>query len=81
LLKLIQHICPRLFEKRAPLFSELDRIGQIDGARDVWHFAYYFQRRVLTAPRLEIQAESFGQNDFRYSIVVLRKDQLRNLIV
>ena len=38
LLKLVQDICPRLLEKRTPLFSHLDRIGQRDAAGVVWHF-------------------------------------------
>src|SRR5438552_3131623 len=74
LLSLVQDVCPRLLEKRAPLFSKLNRIGQGDGARNVWHFAYYFQRRVFTASRLKIEPKGLGQSKLRYSIVVLRGD-------
>ena len=28
LLELVQYVCPRLFEKRSPLLSHLDRVGQ-----------------------------------------------------
>src|SRR4029077_2233556 len=38
LLELVQYVCPRLFEKRPPLLSHLDRVGQVNGSRDVWHF-------------------------------------------
>ncbi len=81
MLELVQNICPRLFEKRAPLLSELDRIDQRYVARDVGHFADNFQRRIFPAQRIEIEADGLGQLQLRDSIVVLRGDQLRNLIV
>jgi hypothetical protein len=75
LLKLVQDICPGLFEKRSPLLSHLDRIGQVNRARDVWHFAYYFQGRIFTPSWLEVQTESLGQLQLRYSQIVLSRNE------
>src|SRR6266705_5807689 len=61
LLVLVQNICARLFEKRAPLFSKLDRIDQRDVARDVRHFADNFERRGFAAQRVKIEANGLGQ--------------------
>src|SRR5439155_24831971 len=44
-------------------------------------FTYHFQRRTFTAPWLEIEAECFGQSDLRDTIIILRGDQLWDLIV
>ena len=75
LLDLVQNICPRLFEKRTPLFSQLNRIDQRDAARDVWHFTDNFQRRVFTAQRVKIESDGLGQLQLCDPIIVLRGDQ------
>src|SRR5205807_9966772 len=75
LLSLVQDVCPRLLEKWAPFFSQLDCVRQRDGARVVGHFTYYFQRRVFTASWLKIEAQCLGQSDLRDPIVILRSDQ------
>src|SRR5205814_6713446 len=68
-------------EKRAPLFSQFDRIGQLDGARKVGHLTYHFQRRVFTASWLEVQTECLGQLQIRYSQVILGSNEVGKLIV
>src|SRR4029077_2645306 len=80
LLKLVQYVCPRLFQERSPLFSHFYRVDEFNGARDVWHVTNHFQGRAVPAWPLEIEAKSFGQLQLRYSQVVLGSDQLRNLI-
>src|SRR6266700_1228091 len=81
LLELVQYVCSRLFQKGSPLLPHFDRVGEFNGARDVWHVTNYFQRWALTTSPLEIEAKSFGELQLRYAQVVLRSNQLRNLIV
>src|SRR5262249_42388241 len=81
LLELVQHVCPCLFEKWAPLFSQLDRLSEVDRAWDVRHFTEYFQWRLFTAHWLKVKAERFGQRQLRYSQVILGSNELRQLIV
>src|ERR1043166_5524729 len=71
LLKLVQDVGSRLFEKRPPFFSHLDRVGEVNGAWDVWHFTDYFQWRFFTAHWLKIQTERLRQRQLRYSQVIL----------
>src|ERR1051326_3105251 len=81
LLELVQHICPRLFQEWSPLFAHLDRVGEFNGAWDVWHVTNYVQRRAVTTSPFEIEAERLGQLQLRYSQIVLGGNQLRNLVV
>src|SRR5436309_1743093 len=67
LLELVQYVGARLFEEGSPLLSHLNRIGQANWSRDVWHFTYHFQGRIFTASWLEVQTESLGQLQLRYS--------------
>src|SRR5438034_10671858 len=79
LLELVQYICPRLFQEWSPLFAHLDRVGQFDAARVIWHVTDYVQRRALATSPLKIEAERLGKLQLRYSQVVLGSNQLRNL--
>src|SRR5205814_5555980 len=81
LLELVQYVCPSLFQECSSLLPHLDRVGEFNGTRDVWHFTNHFQRRALTTSPLEIEAKSFGELQLRYAQVVLLSNQLRNLIV
>src|SRR5262249_17045724 len=81
LLELVQYICPRLFQEWSPLFAHLDRVGEFNGAREVWHVANDLQRRAVTTSPFEIEAERLGQLQLRYAQVVLGSNQLRNLVV
>src|SRR5215471_19939014 len=81
LLKLVQHIGSRLFEKWAPLFSHLDSVSELNGAGEVRHFTDCFQWRFLTAHWLEVQAERLRQRQLRYSQVILGSNEQRKLIV
>src|SRR5215831_7205278 len=81
LLKLVQGIGSRLFEKWPPLFSHFDCIGEVNGARVVWHFTDHFQWRAFAASWLKVDTERLCQLQLRYSQVVLGSNQLRNLVV
>src|SRR6266508_827440 len=71
LLLLVQNICARLLEERAPLFSKLDRIDQRDVAWDVRHFADNFEGRGFAAQRIKIEADGLGQLQLCDPIIVL----------
>src|SRR5262245_56599246 len=71
LLKLIQYICPTLFQERSSLLPHFDGVGEFNRARGVRHVTNYFQRRAFSASPPEIEAKSLGQLQLRYAQVVL----------
>src|SRR5262245_11450708 len=71
LLKLVQDVGPRLFEKWPPLFPHLDGIGEGNDADVVRHFTDYLYWRLFTAHRLKVKTKCLGQLQLRYSQVVL----------
>src|SRR4030095_13476681 len=81
LLKLVQYVCPRLFQERSPLLTQLDGVGKFNRTWDVWHVANYLQRRAITTSALEIKSKSFRQLQLRYAQVVLGGNDLWEVIV
>src|SRR5215831_15118144 len=67
LLKLVQDIGSRLFEKWPPLLPHLDRTCEINAPNVIWHFTDYLQWRLFTAHRLKVNTECLSQLQFRYS--------------
>src|SRR4029077_13022420 len=80
LLELVQYVCSRLFQEWSPLFSHFDCIGEVNGARVVWHFANDFQWGAFAASWLKVDTEGLGKLVLCYAQVVLGSNELRNLI-
>ena len=81
LLDLVQNVRALLFQKRPVAFAFLDRHRQIDLARNVGQITTGAQRRSNFAPRLEIETKRFGQLQYRDTVIVLRGNQLWDLVI
>src|SRR4051812_5134069 len=67
LLKLVQYVCPRLFQECSSLLSHFDCVSEFNRAGDVWHVTNHFQWGGITTSPLEVEAKSLGQLQLRYA--------------